>query len=874
MQLVRAANRTEAGPVYVDVAVDNETPNTFKFALATDKPTAPAVDSTGSLPPPSLDDALLLSALASSGAVVPPWHPQRPGGRKTLLDSPGVPNPIVTEVSEGRVFWQHAKGYTKPPVAFVLALPFNPLRCKTFVDQRQAIEQLCGPLPSAEQLDEWMRTLRAQAPNLSLEAGARSRALKRTFEASGKPPVKKGRAPAKAKKNKGPSKHTSSSQAQAAQVDVDDSKLVAPDGFLLASITNLFPAAFVGEYVRQDTTSTKNDVVMPPWWGPPRSSYYQIPFPSNSNTLSTHADPHSENLFIAREWVRYCRRRRLNHRSAAEGALDDEPYVDQDYDPHTWISFASDTQWLTDEDEDEDDNEHPVSYGVSNRAVPPWVSQQLAQFVHPIIDFALNTVRSTAEHMRLSPLTMSHLARQSEAHVDYKTKVAKHTAYQLFGSAAAVPLEGDNNFLYAAGFPPSQHVAADTTPSGADMDQDRPQQAGPSQTVAMNPPGSDLAGQAATPHGKKYRAAIEDAMSQLIAIAVQRDQRTLLRLKQLDDEVESMYSNRRNHKTGDYLGLDWVKDNHEPLLRLTTGYGVAPYPDLLVKVVKLFLEEAEQWGYTAIQSMPRLPPLPNPTGLVPDGDDDLPPLNRLATAKTNPNLLPNPDDRENEDPDQLRTTRQAADQLLGSSYGVDDYMKWDMWTLAVHLGLDTLQPPWNQQYAAEVAEQMQCDPDFDPHAITQGPDGCPLLDEDGEPVWLHPQAHSVRSTIIWPYFNAFDPHQPLNPQAWQEAIDKAGTTPPSPSPATHRCLSPKWHQVVAIANILDRGYVCNPWSPNYWTTVLADETGLGKTWIPLMLLTILRYHRVQSQHDPQYAPPVMSYDKPRYRAHSDDGPSQ
>jgi hypothetical protein len=57
-----------------------------------------------------------------------------------------------------------------------------------------------------------------------------------------------------------------------------------------------------------------------------------------------------------------------------------------------------------------------------------------------------------------------------------------------------------------------------------------------------------------------------------------------------------------------------------------------------------------------------------------------------------------------------------------------------------------------------------------------------------------------------------------------------------PTLETHFPLAPKWHQMVAVATMLAKGFCHTGESqPAYFSTILADEMGLGKTWVALML---------------------------------------
>lgn len=133
-------------------------------------------------------------------------------------------------------------------------------------------------------------------------------------------------------------------------------------------------------------------------------------------------------------------------------------------------------------------------------------------------------------------------------------------------------------------------------------------------------------------------------------------------------------------------------------------------------------------------------------------------------------------------------------------------------------------------------------------------DGNVVMDK-GEPRRVHPDIHRARTLIQWPYFKAQDEDSLVNEQLWAEQLRRDPDA--QPSDKTHAPLCPRSYQMAAVAHIVARGYIWNDWCPRYWSTLLADCTGLGKTWIMPMVFTLLRYHRTRLADD-NYRPPVTT----------------
>lgn len=883
---VQAAAIPSVGPIFVRFATTAPVHGVaqYQFDVADTVPPRPRCPERGQLPQLSGSDlnthSALMRSLATGGVVIPAWHPDAPGSAThvdpTSTVKPGCPD--TSQSLELKGFYQHPKGGGTTRIAFLLALPFDPLCCRSFMDQISDIERVAGALPTAKVLQEWLQRLRDQASEIMAESTAHALNLQRAFEASQIPRTPQGRLPPKHKRTKKASRSTAvvnassrvgsqgASQGPAVvstgHPTIDDDKLLNDSGFLKSSITAAFPAAFVGEYVREGDADTKKTPVMPPWWGPPRASYYRFPFRRSApHQPAGRGSAHDENLFIAREWVFYARRCRLGLRKLRASALSTAPYTDSDYDPDTWLELQDGTQWLTDH---EDDDNKDVPCGVTERAVPPWVARQLAGFAAPIVNFAAHIVRQVANEHHLGPYTMSPDQRLTNGGINYKGTISQDVAHQLFGNAGAVrdPLQPTPGLDFASSFPPTERFR-------------RPDDA----TSSSSPPPNllDTCHLYPTPasrhHQQSYHEQVKRGISHLLDVVTRNDQHILSKICDLDGTVDDHYLAFFAQLSQDgapvpTLPLQWMVKEHSRLLELSRSYGPAPPSALLVKVVSVFRQSAKLLSCDA-------------PGLMPVAVAQMDAMHRTLRAldtfdasecprgarAPHPTAAPNAKVPSAVKDDALD---QVADTLFGpdSEYGVADYREMDMWDLACHLGLEGFQDQRRVALAESVEMLKAADPSYNVHAFERDEDGQPKLDDLGEPVWVHPEGHKARSEIDWPFFNKYDIQSPRDPVAWQQLVESASDANgavPVPDDSTHFGLSPQWHQVVAVANVLDRGYVWNSWSPQHWTTILSDETGLGKTWIPLMVITLLRYHHIALLNDPQYAPPVMNWDKRRYR---------
>ncbi|OCF44506.1 hypothetical protein I317_01578 [Kwoniella heveanensis CBS 569] len=179
-------------------------------------------------------------------------------------------------------------------------------------------------------------------------------------------------------------------------------------------------------------------------------------------------------------------------------------------------------------------------------------------------------------------------------------------------------------------------------------------------------------------------------------------------------------------------------------------------------------------------------------------------------------------------------------------YGVEGISDLDGADCVIALGLESLQPPERWRLAQSTSKEIA-------HAFQTDDDGEPVFDDNGDYIWTDPEAHLARTLINWPYLPEYDP-EPFDAVLYSERLVEGNTTP---TLDTHKRLTCKIHQAVAVLSILCKGYARGTRFPVFYSTLLADEVGLGKTWVPLMLMAILRWHDEKRQENPDYLPPCM-----------------
>lgn len=199
-------------------------------------------------------------------------------------------------------------------------------------------------------------------------------------------------------------------------------------------------------------------------------------------------------------------------------------------------------------------------------------------------------------------------------------------------------------------------------------------------------------------------------------------------------------------------------------------------------------------------------------------------------------------------------------KMLDRDYGVEPFAAMDPIDLIAYLGFEQVQDPnsWNAAVSAKIGEEGQDSSKY-PHLCKRDDNGDLIL-HNGEPIFLNQSAHEAREKITWPFLAQFFP-QPLNEKAWEKLCQNAKGKIPQPDDTTHNRIVPKWHQIVCVASILSRGFCANSWTEPSFATLLADDVGFGKTWIPFMLIGALRYYREQRAKDPAFNPPVFDANK-------------
>lgn len=177
---------------------------------------------------------------------------------------------------------------------------------------------------------------------------------------------------------------------------------------------------------------------------------------------------------------------------------------------------------------------------------------------------------------------------------------------------------------------------------------------------------------------------------------------------------------------------------------------------------------------------------------------------------------------ESERATQHSSLREPAVQAVGSIPLLP--AKWDIWDLLNFLGLlnkeDHLQRDIERSSRRYSREEI--------HNYT-------LV--GGQPVFTHVDEHDARERCHWPLLSTPVCAIELPPQL-------------------------KWHQIYAIALYLALGFSADPKLNRMASFMLADDTGLGKTWTMAALISILTHYHQKRLEDPTWIAPVMASWKP------------
>ncbi|RXK36264.1 hypothetical protein M231_06467 [Tremella mesenterica] len=190
-----------------------------------------------------------------------------------------------------------------------------------------------------------------------------------------------------------------------------------------------------------------------------------------------------------------------------------------------------------------------------------------------------------------------------------------------------------------------------------------------------------------------------------------------------------------------------------------------------------------------------------------------------------------------------------SQSILGTNdFGMARFHGMDHVDLIVYLGLERIQgSDFQRAKAADKAKSHEYEKDERGNAVRN---------EDGSIRWIYPELHALRTKINWPALNQWS-NDPKDPDAWKTLCEINPGPKLLPTEQTHEYYQPKIHQITAVANMVARGFCQNDWSGENFATLLCDEVGLGKTWVPFLLATLLRYYRRTLARDPTFNPPVM-----------------
>lgn len=457
----------------------------------------------------------------------------------------------------------------------------------------------------------------------------------------------------------------------------------------------------------------------------------------------------------------------------------------------------------------------------------PWVQQHLSKFFSNVGALWMDIVRRLAEQDGLLGHQIPAMVRVQQTFPTFTESFMRdRVAKAVFGDWAVCALPGSNSYVWATGPP-----AADGT--------------------ATRVPESD-------PAGKRYRRQLQSAIRILCEAVYSHEAKQLRRIRHMDlhtlktafDKVDEERLNKHRGK----VPREMVDQHYTRFFSFLHKYGQYPLPPWFEEFSIAFISAIDarsdlsddilqtDGAYNSLKRHLRRQTCLSPEDVATRDNHDVDRPLAIATA-----------DLRDHSPSSAADPFATTPGQPGVEIGIDHLKQLDGWDLAEYLGIAELQTSEARQLAEEAAIMAQ--QGINPSACRLK-DGSPDRDAAGQYQRLYPRHHHARNAIIWPYFHRFDAKQCFNQQLCDSRLESAGHLVLQED--THRPLYPKVHQIVAVANILERGYAHNPWTEPMWGTILADEVGMGKTWIPFMLMTILRYHRKRLHEDPRYRPKVMT----------------
>lgn len=574
---------------------------------------------------------------------------------------------------------------------------------------------------------------------------------------------------------------------------------------------------------------------MPFYWGPIFDAHYKYPFKPlpgfGANTSRATAQPLCE-IFCA-QWRKV---KDFQNRTGSDKSrnVNDARFwrqssiLPRDVDLELDFDFGDPSSQLS-----------KASIGSARLMQLPWVLQEMKKWFGPIGSFWLARVRSLAEEHRKLSHNISASVRSQGSYPGLSIEFIRDiVAPDLFGSFAVTEGDEPGTYLWANGPPQEDGSPADISPNA--------------------------------PDALHYRSQLESGIRRLCETVSASEARTYAEIKAVDIVAEKAFRELDRERLGEQggrnaklrhmpLSRQAVEQHYEEFFSILKRYKDHPLPEWFNGFTKAFIKTVDDlWGNLDLPE--------DIVGL--EGAWNALTEHRLAMdlaeeEDTVYRQMRNAEARVNDDSDEEELT--DLDPIAGEStqsdteFGVAHLKAMDGWQLAEYLGILDLQPERNHRLAAEGAELLKNSVDI--HEVERDEEGKLKTLEDGSYRRVYQDIHNARTQIRWPYFAEFDIKACFNRELSEQRMKANG---PQMADDTHHPLYPRVHQIVAVANILERGYCHNPWSEPMWGTLLADEVGMGKTWIPFMVLTILRYHRKMIHASPTYKPKVCNAVKPRY----------
>ncbi|WRT66041.1 uncharacterized protein IL334_002993 [Kwoniella shivajii] len=807
--------------------------------------------------------AELIQDLKSQAITLMPWFPGAPLAVSTVVDDEekDKDDPVDRKIKVNQTpsalhdnYFIHSQGASVPWFDAITQLPFPWYECPTLMAKLEELAPVLGIVPSPHELEEQGIKLMDLYPAMLAEA--KRRAASRTTLKSAKNEI-----------SLPDNQNTKGNKQAKTQIQLDKQNPNHPVSHPLPSPVKI-PSDSVSPSVAGETSLAVPDSPTP------QPSKPAQPLPSAMKKTGKSKEPKTPGGNVEMKGPPYVEPKRVRFHRVPFVAMhiDKKGGLRKLCRSENKANIIPDPSDVDDRDVDTDEEvfgNNRLDYGVQSKVLPPWVVKIFERyygFLHTAFNHTLYNIvhraKASAVHQK------AEIRKANTALMDWsKSNFDIQFGHQMFGEHAVVIGE-DGELEWARGLP-SVSLGKEENDSDDNDDDDS------DDTTSSFENDIDTDSQ---PHlrASRYQKCIQSAVQAFRASMKKTEDRRLaaiiikdnsfrdtwgdmFRIYQLKPETASDAGPTQQQK--DTYPKDIVKSHAAEFLASYQSYKNSTL-ELPSWVQGMFKEFVRKLRIYAAEDAAQLGDVPENTlpGIVEKFDIGLEEeeiaqreanqVNHVTLGGDGMSEAPNPEFE--------------LFEVSSGDYGVEFFNNPDAVELIEMLGIEKIQDQEEFQRAKQTSKKEAI-------RFETGPDGKPLLDGNNQIIWANPEAHALRSKIRWPYFNTHEvvAHNPILYQQRLRDNHKA-----KPQDDTHTPILPKVHQALAVANILSRAYLDPQYADAHFSTILADEVGLGKTFVPLMVITLLRYHHDQQARDPQYRPPVMDPYKPGFATKSPESLQQ